>query len=274
MGNIYSMPLMIRRGETKVKNVGLQTFQGYTGVTRLYYGHGEDDYYTVDMFRNDREFGFAMGAQALEVVPGSVNKSPFLIQYDRLPDLRLISDVKSWQYAMLTLPTDINISTFCDNISTYPHSLVPESLYDNLYQDFNGDKMSQYLASTAGNYMSVYPYVYEWKMTDSEISEQKLTTWSEANPTSVLSNKRTGDESVKMSTSGWFTNIQSSWSDKVKTAWTNYTRKLDGDYVYGLMAIARGVTSNTLTTRGFIRYFLQRCTDIDTTNDWTHIQLT
>lgn len=271
MSNIYSMPLMIRRGETKVKNVGLQSFLGYTGVSRMYYGTGEDDFYPVDMFRSTLEFGFVIGGQSMELVPGSVNISPFLMQSDNLPSLRLISDVKSWQYAMLTLPSGINISTFCDRIGSF-NKFEPEWLYDNSYRDYNGNKMSQYLYNI-GN-MSVYPYVYEWKMVDSEISEQKLTTWSEANPTSVLYNKRTGDETVKMTINGEISPISSSWSNKVKTAWTNYTRKLDGDYVYGLMAIARGVTSNTLTTRGFIRYFLQRCSNIDTTNDWTHIRLT
>lgn len=269
MSNIYSMPLMIRRGGTKIKNVGLQSFLGYTGVSRMYYGTGEDDYYPVTDFRSTLEFGFIIGGQSMELQPGSVDKSPFLMQSDNLPSLRLISDVKSWQYAMLTLPSGINISTFCDNIGSYG-KFETEWLYHNSYRDYNGNKMSQYLDYSN---MSTYPYVYEWKIVDSEISEQKLTTWSEANPTSVMRDKRTGDERVKMSSLG-LNHISSSWSDKVKTAWTNYTRKLDGDYVYGLMAIARGVTTANITTRNFIRFFLQRCTDIDTTNDWTHIQLT
>lgn len=272
MSNIYSMPLMIRRGETKIKNVGLQSFLGSAGVSKMFYGTGEDDFYPVDeAFRTWNGFGFAIGGQSMELKPGSVELSPFLPQYDRLPHLELISDVMSWQYAMLTLPSAINISTFCDRIGSYG-KFETEWLYHNEYRDYNGNKMSQYLDSGYGN-MSVYPYVYEWKIVDSEISEQKLTTWSEANPTSVMRNKRTGDETVKMSSLG-LNSISSSWSNKVKTVWTNYTRKLDGDYVYGLMAIARGTTTANITTRNFIRWFLQRCTDIDTTNDWTHIRLT
>lgn len=272
MSNIYSMPLIIRRGETKIKNVGLQSFLGYSGVDRMYYGTGEDDFYSVDMFPNTLTLGFVIGGQSMELVPGSVVKSPFYMEQDNLPYLRLISDVKSWQYAMLTLPSGINISTFCDRISSY-NKFIPEWIYNNQARDYNGNKMSQYLYNV-GSDMSVYPYVYEWKMVDSEISEQKLTTWSEANPSSVMSNKRTGDETVKMSNGGWITDISSSWSDKAKTAWTNYTRQLDGEYVYGLMAIARGAYSSNITTRGFIKFFLQRCSNIDTTNDWTHIQLT
>ena len=269
---VVGHPIIFRRGETKVKNVGLQSFLGDAGVTRMFYGTGEDDFYSVTgSFRNSNEFGFAIGGQSMELQPGSVEISPFLPQYDRLPSLRLISDVMSWQYAMLTLPSDIHISTFCDRIGSYG-KFVTEWLYHSKYRDYNGNKMSQYLDYHYSN-MSTYPYVYEWKIVDSEISEQKLTTWSKSNPTSVMHNKRTGDETVKMSSLGLI-NISSSWSDKVKTAWTNYTRKLDGNYVYGLMAIARGVTTTNITTRNFIRFFLQRCTNIDTTNDWTHIQLT
>ena len=263
MSNIYWMNT-IRRKSGEVKHLGLQTYQGWPGITKMYYGSGSDDYYRIDIDEGSLESVMDVGAQSMELNPGSKTLTPFR-PHNALPYFRLISDVKSWQWVVLQIGDDINRSTLCDNLAA-----------NNMFEPSDEEKkaMPFYLDDRYID-MSIYPYVYEYTESQGEITAQKLTTYSEVNPTTVLGDKHQGDETARIYSTGEFHGISSSWTNKVKTAWSGYTSQLTGGTVkYGFIALARGAYSSSLTTRGFIRYFLQRCTNIDTTNDWTHIRLT
>lgn len=266
MGNIYWMNT-IRRKSGEVKHLGLQTYQLNSDITAMYYGTGSDDYYPFDDAASGVYGAIDLGAQSIELNSGSKPNSPFLRKgeyYNNPPFFRLISDVKSWQWIITRLPEG-NVSTFCDRLAS-----------NNMFEPTDEDKQKmKFYLDDRYNDMSIYPYVYEYTYSQGEITAQKLTTYSEVNPTTVLGDKRQGDEAVRIYSTGEFHGISSSWTNKLKTAWTGYTRQLTGSTVmYGFLAIARGAYSSTLTTRGFIRYFLQRCSNIDTTNDWTHNRLT
>lgn len=267
MSNIYSMPLMIRRGGTKVKNLGLQTYQGNSDITAMYYGSGSSDFYPFDDAASGTQGAIDLGAQSIELNPGSKPTSPFLKRgdiYDNLPFFRLISDVNSYQWIIIRLPI-INVSTFCDRLAS-----------NNMFEPSDAEKQNmKFYLDDRYNDMSVYPFVYEYTYSQGEITAQKLTTYSEYNPTSAMGDRHQGMETVRIYSTGQFHGISSSWTNKLKTAWTGYTSQLTGSTaILGFLAIGRGANTANITTRNFIRFFLQRCSNIDTTNDWTHIQLT
>lgn len=269
MGNIYSMPLMVRRGETKVKNLGLQTYQGNSGISYMYYGSGSEDCYAFDMSGDGLRGAIDMGAQSIELRTGSKPESPFLKRGDiwnNLPFFRLLNDVNSYQWIIIRLP-EINIYGFCDNLASN-NMFEPNDVgkFDNVLRFYLDDRYDD---------MSVYPFVYEYTYSQREITAQKLTTYSEYNPTSAMGDRHTGEETVRIYSTGAFHGISSSWINKLKTAWIGYTNQLtDSTVILGFLAIGRGANTPNITTRNFIRFFLQRCSNIDTTNDWTHIQLT
>lgn len=267
MGNIYSMPLMVRRGETKIKNLGLQTYQGNSDITKMYYGTGSDDYYPFDGSASGVYGAIDLGAQSIELNSGSKPESPFLRRgqyYDNPPFFRLINDVNSYQWVIIRLPI-VNVSTFCDRLASI-NRFEPNDVEKQLMKFYLDDRY---------NNMSVYPFVYEYTYSQGEITGQKLTTYSEYSPTTAMGDVHQGMETVRMYSTGQFHDISSSWTNKLKTAWTGYTSQLTGSTaILGFLMIARGGTTSNITTRNFIRFFLQRCSNIDTTNDWTHIQLT
>jgi hypothetical protein len=267
MSNIYSMPLMIRRGGTKVKNLGLQTYQGNSDVTKMYYGTGSDDYYPFNTSASATRGAMDLGAQSIELNPGSKPISPFLKRedyYDGLPFFRLLNDVNSYQWVIIRLP-EINIPTFCNHLAS-----------NNMFEPSDAEKQNmKFYLDDRYNDMSVYPFVYEYTYSQDEITAQKLTTYSEYNPTSAMGDRHQGMETVRIYSTGQFHGISSSWTNKLQSAWTGYTNKLTGSTVIlGFLAIGRGGNTANITTRNFIRFFLQRCSNIDTTNDWTHIRLT
>lgn len=263
MSNIYSMPLMIRREGTKIKNLGLQTYQGPSGISKMYYGTGDEDYY---VFRTGATLhGFInVGAQSIELNSGSKPATPFQ-EHDALPSFELLNDVNSYQWVVIQFPEEVNYSVLCDNLAS-----------NNMFEPSEDEQHNMwfYLDGRYNN-MSVYPYVYEWTESQGEITAQKLTTYSEYNPTTAMGDRHQGMETVRMYSTGEFHGISSSWANKLKTAWTGYTPQLTGGKRrQGFLMIGRGANTRNITTRNFIRFFLQGCSNIDTTNDWTHIRLT
>lgn len=262
MGNIYSMPLMIRRGETKVKNLGLQTYQGFPDISKMYYS--SSDYYAFDVTEGTLEGIIEVGAQSIELNSGSKPTTPFQA-HNALPYFRLLNDVASYQWVVIRFAEEVNYPVLCDNLAA-----------NNMFEpnDEDKQKMKFYLDSRY-NDMSVYPFVYEYTISQGEITVQKLTTYSEYNPTTAMGDRHQGMETVRMYSTGQFHGISSSWANKLKTAWLAYTPQITGgERRQGFLMIGRGANTANITTRNFIRFFLQRCSNIDTTNDWTHIQLT
>ena len=260
MGNIYSMPLMIRRGG--VKNLGLQTYQGFPEINKMYYN--SSDYYNFDTTEGTLEGIIEVGAQSIELHSGSKPVTPFHA-HDALPYFRLINDVNSYQWVVIRMAEEVNYSVLCDNLAS-----------NNMFEPGDDEKqnMKFYLDDRYDD-MSVYPFVYEWTQSGSDITAQKLTTYSEYNPTSPMGDRHQGMETVRMYSTGQFHGISSSWANKLKTAWLAYTPQITGgERRQGFLMIGRGGNTPNITTRNLIRFFLQRCSNIDKTNDWTHIQLT
>lgn len=262
MSNIYSMPLMIRRGENKVKNLGLQTYQGWPDITKMYFSSSES--YPFDASESQTESTINVGARSIELNSGSKPESPFQIQ-DDLPYFRLLNDVNSYQWVVIRFAEAINYPVLCDNLAS-----------NNMFEPGDDEKQNmKFYLDDRYNDMSVYPFVYEWTESQGEITAQKLTTYSEYNPTTAMGDRHQGMETVRMYATGQFHGISSSWANKLKTAWLAYTPQITGGQRrQGFLMIGRGANTANITTRNFIRFFLQRCTNIDTTNDWTHIRLT
>lgn len=259
---VVGHPIIFRRGETKVKNLGLQTYQGFPNITKMYYN--SSDYYSFDATEGTLEGIVEVGAQSIELNSGSKPATPFQA-HNALPYFRLLNDVNSYQWVVIRMAEEVNYSVLCDNLAS-----------NNMFEPGDDEKqnMKFYLDDRYNN-MSVYPFVYEWTESQGEITAQKLTTYSEYNPTTAMGDKHQGMETVRMYSTGQFHGISSSWANKLKTAWSAYTPQITGgERRQGFLMIGRGANTANITTRNFIRFFLQRCSNIDTTNDWSHIQLT
>lgn len=142
-----------------------------------------------------------------------------------------------------------------------------------------GDSYTGYLDDMTIVNATLYPFVYEHLP-----NQQKLTTYSVKAPNSSSERNRMGTEPLQLLFgsgkwsvygSSWSTSDYQDYANKLINHLGSYTQQISGSTItWGFLAILRGSLPNNWTPRRHILWFLQRCTNIDTTNDWTHIQLT
>ena len=274
MSNIYSMPLMIRRGENKVKNLGLQNYLDYMLTSGIF----EDSNQYIDFGNGAPGYAFFhgvvyLGAKNVELRNTKSSNDYWGIPYNSVLRFVPVSDNDSFKYAIIRI-------------------LVPEggdlSTYVNLFAtDFAESKGFKSVDGSYGGYpldlcsvsATLYPFIYEHLP-----NEQKLTTYSVKTPNSTTEKNRRGTEPLELSFgngnwsvygSSWSASGYQDYANKLISHLGSYTRQLSGTRLeFGFLAILRGNLPNNWSPRNHIRWFLQRCTDIDVNNDWTHIQLT
>lgn len=267
MSNIYSMPLMIRRGGG-VKNLGLQSYLINMNTSGVF----EDSSQYIDFGITPPGYAFFKGAFHLGAKNAELRNTKSNHNYWGIPKnsvLRFLTENNnnSFKYAIIRI-------------------LVPEggelSNYVNLFAtDFAeskgfksaGDSYAGYLDDMTIVNATLYPFIYD---------QNKLTTYSVKAPNSTNERNRRGTEPLELNFgSGNWSVYGSSWSasdyqdyaNKLITHLGSHTQ-LGVSSEFGFLAILRGNLPNNWSPRNHIRWFLQKCTNIDTTNDWTHIQLT
>lgn len=270
---VVGHPIIFRRGETKVKNLGLQDYlinMDTSGVFEdsgqyIDFGHGAPGY---AFFHG----GFHLGGKNVELRNRKTTHDYWGIPKNGLLRFLTVSDNNSFKYAIIRILVPGDLSTYVNLFATdFAESKGFKSA---------GDSYAGYLDDiTTIVYPTLYPFIYE-----SLPNEQKLTTYSVKAPNSTNERNKRGTEPLELNFgSGNWSVYGSSWSasdyqdyaNKLISHLGSYTRQLSGTGLeFGFLAIDRGNLPNNWTPRNHILWFLQRCTDIDTTNDWTHIQLT
>ena len=272
MSNIYSMPLMIRRGGTKIKNLGLQDYLIYMNTSGVF----EDSNQYIDFGNGAPGYAFFRGAVNLGAKNVELRNTKSTNDYWGIPHnsvLRFltVSDNDSFKYAIIRI---INI----DDLSTYVNLFATDFAESKGFKSAGDSYAGSPDDMTIVN-ATLYPFIYEHLP-----NEQKLTTYSVKTPNSTTEKNRRGTEPLELvfgngnwSVYGpsWSASDYQDYANKLISHLGSYTRQLTGTGLeFGFLAILRGSLPNNWTPRNHIRWFLQRCTDIDTTNDWTHIQLT
>lgn len=274
MSNIYSMPLMIRRGENKVKNLGLQDYLVNMSTSGIF----EDSNKYID-FGNDApgyaffNGGFWLGGKNAELKNTKSTNDYWGIPYNSVLRFLPVSDNNSFKYAIIRI-----LVPESGTLSTYVNLFATDFAESKGFKS-TGDSYTGYLDDMTIVNATLYPFIYEYLP-----NEQKLTTYSVKTPNSTTEKNRRGTEPLElMFGNGNWSVYGSSWSasgyqdyaNKLISHLGSYTRQLSGAGLeFGFLAILRGSLPNNWTPRRHILWFLQKCTDIDTTNDWTHIQLT
>lgn len=200
----------------------------------------------------------------------------------------LIRDAESFKYVIMKFSPQYGdyssfATAFTSALSTGEQLIAPIDLPTNSGWGCRGNVNYGFDNNYLGSFIvSAYPYILEVRQND---QARKLTTFSEKPPNTVSANNQVGNENTKID----FTGITHTWRlhntvdmsaycTKLNNVWSSYTRQLgteDETTVYfGFLCIYRGARNSDWTPRRHILWFLNRVTNIDTTNDWTHNQLT
>ena len=269
MSNIYSMPLMIRRGGTKVKNLGLQDYlinMNTSGVFEdsnqyIDFGNGAPGY---AFFRG----GVNLGAKNVELRNTKSTNDYWGIPHNSVLSFVTVSDSNSFKYAIIRILVPEG-----GNLSSYVNLFATDFAESKGFKS-TGDSYAGYPDNMTVVNATLYPFIYD---------RNKLTTYSVKTPNSTTEKSRRGTEPLELvigngnwSVYGpsWSSSGYQDYANKLISHLGSYTPLSTTGLEFGFLAILRGSLPNNWTPRRHILWFLQRCTDIDTTNDWTHIQLT
>lgn len=245
---------------------------------------GGDPTYTSSR-RINGEHTFLVGGQKTELIDEkSTQQNEFGIPYSNTFGYGTLRDVESFQYVIMRcrpengIPSNF-ITPFTSNLSSAGQLIAPIYLPANSNWDTRGNVNLGFLMHYLPNStLAAYPYVLEYRQNDQAV---KIKTWSEKAPNTTSANNQVGTENTRLSyTNGswklYNTSDMSAYCTKLASVWSGYTKQLGNDSTleYGFLIIYRGARSPGWTPKKHIEWFLNRVTSIDTTNDWTHAQLT
>lgn len=271
---VVGHPIIFRRGETKVKNLGLQDYLINMNTSGVF----EDNSQYIDFGNGAPGFtyfdgGFYLGAKNAELR----NTKSSNLNFWGIPKnsvLRFLTENNndSFKYAIIHL---IPRNNFATDLTLFANDFAGSKGFKS-----TGDSYTGYLDDMTIVNATLYPFVYE----KGSSSQQKLTTYSVKTPNSSSERNRMGTEPLELLFgngnwsvygSSWSSSGYQDYANKLINHLGSYTQQISGSTItWGFLAILRGSLPNNWTPRRHILWFLQRCTDIDTTNDWSHIQLT
>jgi len=281
MSNIYAINPIFRRGGETIHSPGADTYA--------------TEYECLGFFNDGTYIDFTQPSNVRLILGGhkvtfSANSSnthiPVLDQPYANPYINIPGSIQSFKYAVMVLGEGQNITP--TTIADVTTKLNNPDASNNI---FKGDHRNPlYFRLFSSVYMSCFPFVYEVVETGGTIQSQKLTTYSAVAPNTQLSGyNHTGGERITLdvnNTYDWVLKYNghggigtaislSDWCTALNTKWTNYTDQLTGsNKMIGFLFFYRGYNGTTVTTRQLIKSFLDNCSTIDTTNDWTHERLT
>lgn len=224
--------------------------------------------------------------------------NPFGISVNNTFKYATIRDSESFQYIIFRMSpkgsgqgviTDFQsfMSWFTSNLSSAEQIIAPIDLptvsgtdsqgYPRQWGTRGNIRTGFVTNYTTNNNLACYPYILEYRGTS-----VKITTYSEKAPNTTVANNQVGTEDTKISVTSshtlrlYNTNDMSSYCNKLSTAANNYSLKFPDNQAleFGFLCVYRGARSTAWTPKNHMRWFLNRVTNIDTTNDWTHVQLT
>lgn len=282
MSNIYAINPIFRRGGEKVHSPGADTYA--TKYECL--GFFNDGTY-MDFVNNYGGARFILGGHKVTFTANSSNVHiPVLDQPIAYPYINIPGSTQSFKYALMVLGEGQNITP--TTISDVTNRLNNPDANNIILKGDHRNPLYFWLLSYP--YMSCFPFVYEVDEPGGTIQAQKLTTYSAVAPNTQLSGyNHTGGERITLDrddTYDWILRYNyhggigtaislSDWCTALNTKWTNYTDQLTGsNKMIGFLFFYRGYNGTTVTTRQLIKSFLDNCSTIDTTNDWTHERLT
>lgn len=255
---------------------------------------------------NDPNFSYGdihmwAGAQKNEIIDTKNTQwNPWGISENTSYLYRPIRDSESFQYVILRMkPTSTGqgllndlqtfVNWFTSNLGSAGQIIAPIDLPAVSGTDSQGNPrqwdtegnsdfgfVNSFITDTA---LACYPYILE-----NDGTTVKLTTYSEKAPNVVVANNQPGTENTKLRFSvpltgyAWKlfnTSDMLTYCNKLASNINNYTLKLPNPsgIEFGFLCIFRGSRNSNWTPRRHILWFLNRVTNIDTTNDWTHAQL-
>ena len=232
------------------------------------------------------EHQFLIGGQKNEFIDNTSSaQNDFGLPIKNDFNYGVIRDNDSFHYVIMKFSPESSgfASAFTSALSTGEQLIAPIDLPTNSGWGCRGNARYDFTHLYIGRFVAAaYPYILEVRQND---QARKLTTFSEKAPNTVVANNQIGTENTRISfdTSNhghswrlYNTVDMSAYCTKLNNAWGSYTRQLgeETSVYFGFLCIYRGARTSNWTPRRHILWFLNRVTNIDTTNDWTHVQLT
>ena len=276
MSNIYAINPIFRRGGG-VKNLGLQSYMQYFPTVGFFeesnkyiYFEGSGGYFTG---------GFQLGAKNVELInTKSSNLEYWGIPYNNTLNFAPVNDNDSFKYAIIRIKPP-GILDFAERVNLFATYFAESTGFGSDTNLYHAVGFPDWVTTV---WATVYPFVYEVESYGST-KQQKLTTYSVKAPNSSTGRNKGGSEPIKLDFSEsswavWSSDVTFDYQDyanKLISHLGSYTQQISGSNIeFGFLAIRRGNVPTNWTPKLHIRWFLQRCTDIDVDNDWAHIQLT